>query len=424
MIKLKSSENISLYEKGPIRRSLFTNGATTLFHEFKGLNSATVSLYFLVGSVDEIKSEYGITHVIEHMLFKEGGKSNLIKELEFLGAQINAYTYKEYVCFELDCLAAKLDLFLPKFLKLFFNPVFDNDELKIEKQVIVQELKDELDDHESVGYELIMKKNFDEKLGHSIGGTISNVKRFSSKKLFDFYNRYFTPDRMILSITSGKKCNKLESILEKEMNEIQRFDIKKSPYRLGSSKKFGNLNHFKITLKRKMESAILYYSFSGPALENEYYYDLVILDELLFEGLSSKFFQELREKHGLLYGMGSSVNSFVNTGSYMLVFNTDPKNISILKKKVLEILHYYRDNEFLDSEVSAIKARVNDSWQTHFDSMSSRNEYIASIEMYQTKKYSIKYQEKLVNRVTPKRLKHIVNKLLNDGFTQLVMLPK
>lgn len=424
MVRLKNTKVINSYEKGPIRRSLFSNGAVTLFHEFKGLQSASVSLYFLVGSVNESPDEYGITHVIEHMLFKEGGKSNLVKELEYLGAHINAYTYKEYVCFEMGCLATKLDEFLPKFLSLFLNPVFDEKELTIEKQVILQELKDELDDHEAVGYEFIMQKNFDDDLGHSIGGTISKVKNFNSKKLLDFYFRFFTTERMILSVVSGKKCSKLEHFLENEMNQHDRFVKNKNPFRLGHSKQFGNLKHFKSTIKKHMESPILFYSFSGPSLENEYYYDLVVLDELLCEGLSSKFFYELREKHGLLYAMGSSINSFIKTGSYMLVFNTSDENLSKLRKKVKEILFYYKENEFLEEEVDAIKSRVNDSWQGHFDSLFARNEFIATVEMYQTEKYSITYQNNLVNRVTPQRIKKLVNKMLENGHTELVMLPK
>jgi predicted Zn-dependent peptidase len=423
VVELIQTEKIKSYEKGPIRRSLFSNGAVTLFHQFRGLQSATVNLYFLVGSMHERPQEYGITHVIEHMLFKEGGKSQIVKELEFEGAEINAYTYKEYVCFELDCLASKLDLFIPKFLKLFLNPVFDKNELKLEKQVVVQELKEDLDDHETVGYEYIMKKNFDPDLGHSIGGTISNVKRFTQEDLFAFYYKYFTADRMILSVASGLPCSKLEKYLQNAMTE-KRFHKKRKAKRLGYCSRFSDLEHFRSTIRRKMESPILFYSLNSVSLESQYYYDLVILDELLFEGLSSKFFVELREKSGLLYGMGSSINSFVKTGNYMMVFNGALKNMDLVKKKVKSILQYYAENEFDAEEVEAIKRRVNDSWQTHFDDLSARNEYMASIEIYQTGKFSITHQEKLVERVTPKRLKWLVNKMLKLGMTELLMLPK
>ena len=432
MLKLLETKTISTYEKGPIRRSLFSNGAVTLFHQFNGLQSACVNLYFLVGAMHEKPSEYGIAHVIEHMLFKEGGESHIVKELEFAGANINAYTYKEYMCFEMDCLADKLDEFLPKFLKLFLNPVFDSDELEVEKKVVIQELKEDLDDHENVGFEYIMRKNLPADLGHGIGGKINNVQRFNSKKLFDFYHRHFTADRMILSVASGKKCNQLEKFLlhAMDLNSLvcsqqgKKFQQSKRPHRLGHTNRFGDVAHFKSTIRRKMESPILFYSFTGMSMEHEYYYDLVILDELLCEGLSSKFFLELREKHGLIYGMGSTINSFVKNGNYVLIFNTAKENLKKVKTRVREILEYYKENEFCSDEVEAIKERVNNSWQGHFDHLGNRNEFIASVEIYQTKRYSIKYQHQLVERVTPKRLQRLIRKMLKEGLTELIMLPK
>ena len=116
MTKIKSTEINKTFEKGPVRRSLFSNGAVSLFHQFKGMESACANLYILAGSIFESPEEHGIAHVIEHMLFKEEKTNSVVREMEKEGAQINAYTYKEYVCFELECASTKLESFLPKFL--------------------------------------------------------------------------------------------------------------------------------------------------------------------------------------------------------------------------------------------------------------------------------------------------------------------
>ncbi len=122
-VTLKETQILKSFEKGPVRRSLFDNGAVSLYHHFKGMESACANLYFLAGSIFESESEEGIAHVIEHMLFKDEGSNDLVKELEREGAQVNAYTYKEYVCFELDCPSELLPRFLPKFLSLFLSPI-------------------------------------------------------------------------------------------------------------------------------------------------------------------------------------------------------------------------------------------------------------------------------------------------------------
>jgi len=411
------------FEKGPIRRSLFDNGAVSLFHQMKGVSSAVVNLYFLAGSIFEKESEYGIAHVIEHMLFKEGGKSNLVAELEFFGAEINAYTYKEYVCFEMTCLAIKLDQFLPKFLQLFLNPVFDLKELKIEKNVVVQELKEDKDDHETEAIEYLFKKNFDDKIGHSIGGSIKNVKTFKKADLESFYNKYFNSNRMVLSITSGRAFNKLESILSDSMDRAHTKNMGKKEFRLGSSSTFGKMNHFNTKLKRKMENSIVMFSFDGVSLQNKYYYDLMILDEILFEGLSSVFFKLLREENGLVYGLGSSINSFVKTGNYVMVFNTQTKNIKVLKDIVMSTLKQLSEVEIDSFLVEGIIERVIGNWEMSFDDPSERCEYIALEEIYNTNQYSIENMKTELRLVTNKRIRKIINRLIKHGYSELILGP-
>ena len=419
MVKVKSTKIIKDFEKGPIRRSLFDNGAVSLFHKIPARKSAVVNLYFLAGSIFEDEDNYGIAHVLEHMLFKEGEDSTIVKELEFLGAEINAYTSKEYVCFELSCIATKLPLFLEKFLTLFLNPVFELGELTLEKNVIVHELKEDKDDHETEALEYVFKKNFDKKLGHSIGGSISNVKKFKKEDILKYYKKFFSPERMILSVVSGKEFKNLESICEKVFID-KKF---KSPFRLGHTNKFGKLNHFKSKLNRKKENAVIMYSFDGVSLQNKSYYDLLVLDELLFEGLSSKFFYLLREKLGIIYSLGSSINSYVSTGNYIMVFNTSKKNISKLKKNVNEVIEYYKNNQFEKKEVEAIKKRIIEGWEVSFDEPIERCDYIGLEEIYGTNDYSIARMIKDLKNVDEKRIQKLVKKMTRNGFSELIVGP-
>lgn len=421
MVKLKSSKNIKEFEKGPLRRSLFTNGAVSLFHEMKHVHSAVVNLYFLAGSVFESEKEYGIAHVIEHMLFKEGGKSELVKELEFHGASINAYTYKEYVCFEMYCLSTKVEEFLPKFLTLFLNPLFNLKELILEKNVISQEIKEDKDDHQTEGFEYIFSKNFNKKIGHSIGGSIKSVKSFKKSDLEKYYNKYFAPNRLILSVSSGSKLNKLEDILLDVFNQSSRMERVLKPFRLGHADKICKVNHFKTKLKRKTESSILMLSFAGVTLESRYFYDLLILDELLFEGLSSKFFVLLREELGLIYGLGSSINSFVRDGNYVMVFNTSKKNIKAVKDAALSFLDKFSKETFKEQEVRAVVDRVISGWKMSFDDPQERCEYFAMEEIYGTYNYSIRKMENELQKVNSKSIKQLLNKILKYGHSELVI---
>lgn len=424
MIQQLESKKITDFERGPIRRSLFSNGAVSLFHHHKGMTSAVVGLYFVVGSIHEKPREEGLVHVIEHMLFKEGKDTNLVKELEFKGADINAYTYKEYVCFEMDCAADKLPEFLPMFLKLFFNPVFKEDDLELEKQVVIQELRDELDDHESMGHDYILERSFDRSLGHPIGGNVLTVSGFSCQDLRKFYNKYFSSSRMILAVTSGKPFAKLEKILIQEMSQNPRFDLMAKPIRYKTRDTFFHPNAFKKTVKRKIENAIYYFATGGPSLEGKYFYDLAVLDELFFEGLSSKFYMELREKHALLYGLGSAVNAFKDTGLYVMIFNAQKERIAQIKKQVKKIFSHYQQHGFDTSDVEAIKSRMIDGAYRSFDDIDERNEFIAMREIYGYKSFALALDLESIRKVNPKRLKYLLNKMIQGPTIELTIVPK
>jgi len=419
MIYLESTSNITNFEKGPIRRSLFSNGAVSLFHKMKGRKVAVVNLYFLAGSIFEKEEEYGIAHVLEHMLFKESASSNIVRELEFLGADINAYTSKEFICFELSCISSKLHLFLEKFLILFLNPSFNLKELSLEKKVIVQELREDKDDHETEAIEYMYAKNFDSNIGHSVGGSIRNVKQFKKGDVLSFYNRFFSANRMVLSIVSGNNFDSLEEICAKTFKSSR----KTKHYRLGQSNRYGALTHFKSKLKRSMENSILMLSFDGVSLESKHYYDLLVLDELLFGGLSSKFFELLREKLGLIYSLGSSINSYVKTGSYVMVFNTSKSNIKQLKLSINTVLEYYTENFFDESEILGIINRIKEGWEISFDEPIGRCEYIALEELYGTHNYSVDKMVEKLNLVDAKSINKLLKRMLKNGHSELVVGP-
>lgn len=422
MIKVLNRKTIKKYEKGPIRRSLFSNGAVSLVHEFSGMNSAVVNLYFLAGSIFENEKEHGIAHMIEHMLFKEKDGGFVLKDLEARGASVNAYTYKEYVCFELGCLGTKLEEFLPMFLELFLNPEFSEKDLRIEKRVVIQEIKEDKDDHETEGLEIIFNKNFNRPLGHPIAGTINNVNSFKNTDLSRYYKRYFTADRMVLSIVSGQPHTNIEKIMCSNMP--QRMAKQSEPFRLIPKMNFGKIDHFKSYLNRKMENCVVYYSFKGLSLEHKNYFDLTILDDLLFEGLTSKYFLVLREKLGLIYGLGSSINSFAKNGNYVMVFNTQKKYLNKLDSEVKKIWEYYLSNPFTDKELKETKDRIMDAVDMSFDDMEERCEFIALEEIYATHDFSTKSLKKKMSLVDSTSIMTLMNKMNKDGLTRLVLGPK
>lgn len=418
---LIETKKLDSFEKGPVRRSLFDNGAVSLFHQFKGMESACANLYFLAGSIFESEDQEGIAHVIEHMLFKDEGSNELVKELEKEGAQVNAYTYKEYVCFELDCPSELLPRFLPKFLSLFLSPVFKENDLMLEKKVILQELLEDKDDHETEGLEYLYKKNFKRDLGHSIGGENKKVKGFKVADLERFYRRYYRPDRMVLSVVSGRPYEKLEADVLNAFKDQK--TVKRPPARLKSVKRVSRLKHSKTKLKRSMESSILFYSFDAASVFHPDYYTLLVLDEYLLGGMSSKLFRELREKNAYVYGLGSALNSYAKEGSYILIAHTLKKNLEKVKEKI-ELEFKELQNTLIDDEqIEAIKKRLARGWALGFDDMLERNEFLAENEILGETDFGLAKQVERLNKVDSKRIQKFVKRMAGGEFTSLVMAP-
>lgn len=407
------------FEKGSFRRSLFSNGAVSLFHKAKDRASACVHLYFIVGSQDEDPHEYGISHLLEHMMFKEGEKSEeLIKKLENLGADLNAYTYKEYTCFELNCLSRRIPEFLPLFLDLFLNPKFSKEDFNLEKEVVLQELREDDDDHHNYGHEYILKKIYPEKIGHPIGGSVESVKKISYEKIKDYHKKNFIPPKMILTIASGENFPGLEKIF---LNKLKTFGLtkKSSPYRLKPKNLISPLKPFKATIKRKVDLPILFMGFGAPSLKSEYYYDYVVLEDILSFGLSSRLFIELREKEPLVYGMDSDFSSFLTHGHFLLIFQTTEDKLKIVRKKVLNVLNEYATKGIDEELIHVSKLRLKDYWELSLDGSIERADYLASREIYGATNYSVKSGLLKLEKVSSLRIRKILKEALKKYYFEL-----
>jgi predicted Zn-dependent peptidase len=419
MVKILESQIHHEFFKGPIKRSLFSNGTTYLFHEFPGMNGAVVNITFVVGSQNENKNQHGITHVIEHMLFKEGQDSNTIYEIEELGGDINAYTSKENTTYELNCLAKSLKEILPKYLKLILDPHFIEDDLKKEKKVIKQEIREDLDDHETLAHEYLFSQLYPEPLGHPIAGKIKDVESFTLDEIKKYHQKYFRPERMIISICAGEDFSDFDNELCQMLPEGN-----KKPIRLSSQDVFYKVPSFNKVHKKDIKNSYVTWGMSGLSLDSSFYYDLVVLDTYLCDGMSSLLFKELREKKPLMYSLESTIYSFEKSGHYTISIQTERKNERIVLKKVKSLiseLHFSNDQAL---RIEKIKERILDTVNYSFDSLSERLEFLTQIELYNEKQFTVQRVYDQIHRVSPERLNNLVKKLRQLGEFSLIFTSK
>lgn len=419
MLKITDKQIIKKFDKGPLRRSFFSNGSTSIFHRAKGFSGAKVCFNFIAGSVFEKQNEYGIAHLIEHLIFKEN-KSEYLKQLEYLGAEVNAFTDKENVCFEMDCLAEKLDIFLPLFCNLIMSLDFSANQFRNEKKVVIQELREDLDDFETFGIEYALKSSLGPAFGHPVGGSITNIKQIKIDDVLNYYKKMFKPSRLIVTVVSGKEFDKLEDILKCEFSKNYSYKSAK-PFRIKAVSNLKNITKYKKSLKKRMENSILILNLPAPSLKNRKYYDLAILDQVLFDGLTSVFFKELREKTPLVYSLGSSIYSFNRSGCYLMIFTTQNSEFKNLKNKVLEILYSFTKKKLDTNLVEQIKSNIMDSLDLSFDSLDERASFLSNDEIYSLNELSSEEIKKNISKTSSQTIIDTWNEIIKNGISELLL---
>lgn len=424
---MKTTKSVVKYfERGPIVRYQYDNGAVFLYHCFPNISRVCFSVTFAVGSIQESKKEFGIAHLIEHLIFKSARNhpefGNLIEKLEKFGAEINAYTSKDHTCFELMCNKRNFKFILPLFFRIFDQFNINDKEFEAEKKIVIHELREDLNVPGIFVEEKLIEENFKDKFSHSIGGSISSVKNITLKQVNSFYKKFYCASRMIISQVSEIDNKVVKTNLIRFFK--LRGEIKKNkPFRYEIRDKFSKINQIKRVYKKNVETPMLTIGFSAPSLNSRFRGRLILIDQLLNDGLNSLFFKATREDNALSYGIGSSVNSFFDKGHYLISLNTTPvlidKARSIIFKTIFEDLPQFMTQEILDNE----KLKLRDFWELSFDDADERIEYIQKMELYG--KLNVKMNEigSLISDITVDDIKEYLAMMKKYGYSEIIVYP-
>lgn len=420
------TENIlDHFEKGKITKTIYENGAVFLHHRTPKIRSAFVTVTFLVGSRDEVRSsskdESGLAHLLEHMIFKGGSVikgSELLTLMESMGAEINAFTTKETISFELNCLNTDLKKIFPLFLDLILSPRFDQTEFEREKNVVLQEIREERDDYELEAEERLFEKCFDYDLGHPITGSLKSVSEFKPKHLMKFYEHHFVPPKMVITVVGDVVVHPFQETLSKLFSK---FNLKKKskPFRKKRETGFGKINHFSMKLKRGSENPYLFLTLKGFPFDSQYKGEALLLNHYLSEGMSSRFFKALRDEEGLVYGISSYLNSFIDNGSLVISFTAQPKNLIKVKDKIRDIFGDIAINGISEEKLMVCKKQLMTSFLMAFDDTEEINQHMSRGEIYRGRILSLKEIDAMINNCGTERIKFVTQELLKDGFSQL-----
>jgi len=363
-----------------IQREVFANGLTVLTERMDHIRSVSMGIWVKSGSRHEDAQVNGISHFVEHMVFK--GTSNrsaeqIARQVDSIGGNMDAFTGKETICFNIKVLDEHLPVAVDVLSDMVLHPVFDAKEIVRERGVILEEIKMDEDNPDYLVHEIFTQNFFkDHPLGKPILGTKETVRRFDQNAILTYYGGKFAPGNLIISAAGN--------IHHPEFVELLR-------QRFGSLPKGTNGWHdtppkinSRIILRNKkaLEQVQICVGVPSYSISHSRRYVMYVLNTLLGGGMSSRLFQNVREKQGLVYSIFSELNPFRDTGMLSIYAGTSRESAPKVVQSIVGELRQLKETPISEEELKRAKDQLKGSLMLSLESSTARMSNLARQEMY------------------------------------------
>ena len=404
------------------KKTILDNGITVLSEHVEHVRSISIGVWINAGSRDETEHNRGIAHFLEHMLFKgteSRSKTDIANYLESLGGSINAFTSKEYTCIYARCLEEYLEQSVDLISDLLLHSTFPDDELQKEKEVVIDEINDIQDTPGDLIFDYFYENLFPHNsLGYPIVGYKEEVVLFEKSTCTSFISEQYKPERFVISVSGYIDHQKLVRFAEKYFNFDKPSTTSKrilSPQE--SIKKYKNI----YTKNANHQSHACIGTRTFPYTDKDRYI-LLTLNAILSGGMSSRLFQNIREKHGISYDIGSFADFFHDTGCIGVYAATNPKN----SKKSIELINKeiqtFHEKPVEDLELERTKALLKSSILIGLESTSARMNRLAKQYIYMKEIYPIDRVIAQIEKITPEDIQRVAQRIFNkENFVTTIL---
>jgi len=406
------------------KKTILSTGIKILSETIPYVKSFSLGFWFNVGSRDENLKNNGISHFIEHMLFKGTQKRSARKiadEIESCGGYLNAFTSKEHTCFYGRGLSEHLPKTFNVLADMIQNPSFKPVEIKKEAGVVIDELCDIEDNPEELIFdkfeEIIYSGN---PLSMPIIGTQKNIKSFSQLDLFNFIKEKYTANRLIIAASGSVDHEQIVKLTEKFLLK----DLGTSPLKRRYISSHALPNRLEIIEKEIQQvHAIIGRTTKGSKEDKRD--EAAVLAQLLGEGSSSRLFQAVRERNGIAYQVNSFLNSFYDISSFGVYLSTNEKMMDKALSIIMKEFKKLREKRISERELKKAKESLKGSFILHLESTTNRMMRIAQSELYFNR---IKHTDEIIksiDAVTSDNILELSNQLLDENtFIKLIIKSK
>jgi predicted Zn-dependent peptidase len=377
-----------------IRRQKLANGLTVITEQMQHIRSASIGVWLQTGSRDEDPEWNGISHFIEHMVFK-GTKhrtaEEIARQVDSIGGNMDAFTAKECICFNVKVLDEHVPIALDIVSDLVLNPIFDASDIARERGVIMEEIKMDEDNPDYLVHE-IFTQNFwkDHPLGKPILGTKETVKRFEREPVLEAYAHRFAPGNIIVS-AAGHLDH--DSFVELVRGHFEHMKPMSNGFHSSTPKISSRII---LRNKKALEQVQLCIGVPAHPIAHERRHSGYVLNTLLGGGMSSRLFQNIRERQGLAYSIYSDLNPYRDTGCLAVYAGTSLASASKVVQSVVSEFRKLKTEPVSEEELNRSKAQLKGSLMLSLESSTSRMSNLARQEMYFDRFYDL---DELIQRI-------------------------
>jgi predicted Zn-dependent peptidase len=407
-------------ERMDIRKKVLRNGLVIASEVMPHLRSVSLGVWVKCGSRFEEAEKTGISHFIEHLLFKgttTRSAARIAEAIDSVGGQLNAFTEKEYVGFYAKVLDEHLHFAFELVSDIVLNPAFPAGEIQRERNVIFEEINTVEDSPQELILD-IYTENFwrNHPLGRPISGTKKSVARIARADVKKFFLSRYTAGNMVIAVAGNIRHRDVQKLAERYFSGLNP-GIATNPGKPPEVHAGRLIRH-----KAHLEQTHICLGTVSPAIASPERYCCYLLCNILGGGMSSRLFQNIREKRGLVYSIYAMLNLYHDAGSLVVYAGSAPEKAPAVVELTLKEFRRLREQLVSPQELQRAKENIKGSVMLGLESSSSRMTHLAQQLIYYGRFYRLEEILGAVERVTVREIRDLANRIFDASSLNLTAL--
>lgn len=402
------------------KKTVLDSGIRVVTESHRHQKSVAVGAFLLTGTRDEEARVKGISHFVEHMVFKGTKKRNasdIARSIEMVGGDLNAYTTREYTCFHATSLKEDLKLDLEVLGDLVSNATFSKKEIEKERNVILQEVAMTEDTPEEYIFDVFFERAYSKNpLGWPILGTERTLQNTDQKSLLEYYQNRYCGSNIIVAAAGALKHDEVVRYVDKY------FSVKKRKDKKPSKRSKPQWQTETRVYKKPGEQVHVLVGFDGVSFTDSRRFDAFILNALLGGGMSSKLYQTIREKEALAYSVYSNITTFTDCGALTIYAGTNGESLKKVLSSIKKDLRDTKKTKLSSYNLKLFKQQVRGGIVLGSEDMDSRMSSLGVNEMVFGRYKPVKEVVSDLDKVTAKNVLKLADEILDKKNMSVVVM--